>query len=256
MRVVAFFAHPDDETMLIGGTLALAARLGMEVVYVCATRGEGGELGDPPVCDREQVADTRTGELACAVRALGGSELRFLGYIDPLVGPGDELYAFSNDIDDVVARLELQLSHFRPDVLVTHGSRGEYGHPAHVLIYQAVKRWMAEQGPDAPLWYTVRAAFEGDPRPWSSNADDRADLVIDITATLEQKTQAALCHRSQHALFVRKRSEELGRTLTVPECITAVESLHRAYPPGDELLLDPFAEALIRSGHVQTGTAG
>ena len=47
MNVLAFFAHPDDETMLIGGTLAILAQNGVRVHYVCATRGEGGEVGRP-----------------------------------------------------------------------------------------------------------------------------------------------------------------------------------------------------------------
>ena len=46
MNILAFFAHPDDETMLCGGTLALLAQNGASVHYLCATRGEGGELGE------------------------------------------------------------------------------------------------------------------------------------------------------------------------------------------------------------------
>ncbi len=60
MRVLAFFAHPDDETILIGGTLALLARLGAEVHYLIATRGEGGEVGGPPVCERSQLGLVRS----------------------------------------------------------------------------------------------------------------------------------------------------------------------------------------------------
>jgi LmbE family N-acetylglucosaminyl deacetylase len=47
MKVLAFFAHPDDETMLCGGTLALLSKAGIEIHLVCATRGEGGECGEP-----------------------------------------------------------------------------------------------------------------------------------------------------------------------------------------------------------------
>lgn len=50
MNLLAFFAHPDDETMLIGGTLALLSQAGFDVHYLCATRGEGGELGEPLIC--------------------------------------------------------------------------------------------------------------------------------------------------------------------------------------------------------------
>jgi len=55
MNALAVFAHPDDETMLCGGTLALLAKEGWKVHYLCATRGEGGEVGDPPVCSIEDL---------------------------------------------------------------------------------------------------------------------------------------------------------------------------------------------------------
>lgn len=252
MRILAFFAHPDDETILIGGTLALLARMGADVHYLCATRGEGGELGEPPVGARERLGELREREMTCAVKALGGKSLEFLGYIDPLVGPEGELYAFSTDLPDVVARLAAVANDLQIDALITHGSGGEYGHPAHRLAYQASADWIRSQGPDAPLWYTVMAAFPDHPRPRSMNKEDPADLVIDVSPTIEQKTQAALCHVSQHALFVRRRSEEVGRQLTVPEVIIPVESLHRAWPPSNGLVLDPLAELLIRSGQVIT----
>ena len=78
MNLVCFFAHPDDETILTGGVLALLAANGVNVHYVCATRGEGGELGAPPV-DREQLGDARERELVCAVGKLGGKSLTFPG---------------------------------------------------------------------------------------------------------------------------------------------------------------------------------
>ncbi|HHY89091.1 MAG TPA: PIG-L family deacetylase [Chloroflexi bacterium] len=231
MRVLAFFAHPDDETILIGGTLALLARLGAEVHYLIATRGEGGEVGGPPVCERSQLGLVRSRELECAVKALGGASLTFMDYIDPLVGPDDELYPFAEDTAEVQARLARKADRLRPDVLITHGSNGEYGHPGHLQVYQAARNFIVQRMPREPLWYTVNAAFPDHPNPHGLNEDGPAHLIIDVTAALEQKTQAALCHRSQHALFVRRRSKEAGRQLSVPEVVRNVESLHRAWPP-------------------------
>jgi LmbE family N-acetylglucosaminyl deacetylase len=101
-------------------------------------------------------------------------------------------------------------------------------------------------GEGAPRLYTAAASFPEHPKPRLSNKDDPADLVLDVSAALEQKQQAALCHRTQHALFVRRASKEAGRQLTVPEVIVKVESLHRAYPPIEEGRLsdDPIAELL------------
>jgi N-acetylglucosamine malate deacetylase 2 len=83
VNLLAVFAHPDDETMLSGGILALAARNGMLVDYVCATRGEGGETGEPPVCTREMLGEVSEQEMVCAVQTLGGRSLTFLGYTGP-----------------------------------------------------------------------------------------------------------------------------------------------------------------------------
>ena len=78
MIVLAFFAHPDDETILFGGTLALLAQLGNQVHYVSATRGEGGEVGEPPLCLPAELGQVRAQEMACAVEALGGVSLNFM----------------------------------------------------------------------------------------------------------------------------------------------------------------------------------
>jgi LmbE family N-acetylglucosaminyl deacetylase len=117
------------------------------------------------------------------------------------------------------------------DAILSHGSNGEYGHPAHVLTFQAAQMAVESLGQAAPLFYTVSAAFPGHPRPFLTNEDDAADLILDITPVLKQKTQAALCHRTQHALFVRRASEEAGRKLSVPEVILHLEGLHRLNPP-------------------------
>lgn len=244
--VLAFFAHPDDETMLMGGTLALLARAGLAVHYLCATRGEGGEAGEPPLCPRERLGEVRAAELACAVRALGGHSLAFLPYRDPEVGPDGTLYPFADDPDEVARHLLDALERLRPVALITHGSNGEYGHPAHRLCHQAAHRAVQALGPQAPALYTIQAHHLQHPRPRLANADDPAHLVLDITPVLTQKVQAALCHRTQHALFTRHASQEMGRPVSVPEAVTRItsESLHRAYPPGPPGEDDPIAQAL------------
>ena len=90
MNILAFFAHPDDETLLVGGTLALLARQGLQVHYLCATRGEGGELGEPPQCTRQELGDVCEQEIVRAVQALGGRSLTFLGHVDPTIGTGEQ----------------------------------------------------------------------------------------------------------------------------------------------------------------------
>ena len=75
------------------------------------------------------------------------------------------------------------------------------------------------------------AAFPEHPRPRLLNQNDPAHIVLDITPVLQQKADAALCHKSQNALFVRRSSLRAGRQLTVPEVVMNTEGLHRAYPP-------------------------
>jgi LmbE family N-acetylglucosaminyl deacetylase len=250
MNVLAFFAHPDDEAMLAGGTLALlarsdaAGRRAAQVHYLCATRGEGGETGEPPVCSVEELGQVREQEMVCAVGALGGRSLTFLGYEDPRIGPDEQLFAYTENLTLLAGQVAASIRQFGIQAVVTHGSNGEYGHPAHVLTHQAARVAVISFGESAPLLYSVAAMFPEHPRPRLANADDPAHLVIDVSPALAQKEAAALCHKSQHALFVRRASEEAGRPLTVPEVIMRFESFHRVHPPAEGVPTDELAEAL------------
>jgi N-acetylglucosamine malate deacetylase 2 len=244
MNVIAFFAHPDDETMLAGGTLALLAQNGAAVHYLCATRGEGGEVGEPPLCTQEQLGEVREKELVCAVRSLGGRSLTFLGYVDPRVGPQDALFAYSDNLTLLAGQVAASIRQFDAQVVISHGSNGEYGHPAHQLTHQAARIAVESLGKGGPGFYTTAAIFPDHPRPRLANQDDPADLILDVSSVQPQKTQAALCHRTQHALFVRRASEEAGRRLSVPEVIMKVESLRRWNAAGDQAGQDDLTKLL------------
>lgn len=231
--ILTIIAHPDDETMLSGGALALLARAGAEIHYLCATRGEGGEIGEPPISSREKLGAGREREMRCAVQTLGGAGVEFLNYMDPLVGENDELHAYTHDFDQLVDDIIEQILRLRPEVIITHGSSGEYGHPAHILTHYAVRKTIEKLGDQAPMLYTFSAAFPGHPRPRLTNEDDPAHIVLDISPVLKQKVDAALCHKSQHALFVRRSSIRAGRQLTVPEVVMNLEGLHRVFPAVD-----------------------
>lgn len=248
MNVLAFFAHPDDETMLCGGTLALLASQGAQVDVLIATRGEGGEMGEPPLCTRAELGAVREAELRCAVQTLGG-RLLLMDYLDPVVGPDNTLYPFTEDFDALVEQVMQAARETRADVLLAHGVNGEYGHPAHKLAHQAAWRAVQNLGDEAPLFYTIQGQFADHPYPRLANADAPAHLVLDVTPVLAQKTAAALCHRTQHNLFVRHRSEQAGRQLSVPETVMALESVTRAWPAvEDGGPTDPFTSLLLASG--------
>lgn len=244
MKALGFFAHPDDETMLAGGTLALLARNGVQVDTLCATRGEGGERGEPPLCLPSELGKYRQQEVICALKVLGGSGVYFLNYVDPDIGPGDELYPYTSDLSILADQVVEFIQCLQPDALLTHGSNGEYGHPAHILTHSASRLAIERIGHHAPYLYTISAYFPGHPKPRIANQDDPAHIVLDIEPVLDKKIEAALCHRTQNALFVRRASLAAGRQLSIPEVIVKTESLHRVLPEFDSIDGDPLFRLL------------
>ncbi|NMB89570.1 MAG: hypothetical protein GYA17_14520 [Chloroflexi bacterium] len=251
MNVLAVFAHPDDETMLFGGALALLAAQGAAVYGLSATRGEGGEAGEPPVCERHELGAVRQEELACAVQALGMAGLTYLDYVDPTVGPGDELYPFQAEWDILVQQIAAHIRKVAAQAVITHGSNGEYGHPAHQLVHRATRAAVESLQDAQLLLYSAQANYPDHPKPHLINKDDPAHFLLDASPVLERKVAAAMCHRTQHALFVRRASQRAGRPLSVPEVIAAWESLHRHLPPATSVPLhDPLVDLLRSSGSV------
>jgi len=245
MNLLCLVAHPDDETILCGGTLAMLAAKGIAVHVACLTRGEGGELGEPPLTNRDHLGEVREQEMVNAVQKLGGKSLTFLGYVDPVM-QGDKLFAPEHNPALLAGQIVSTIKQFNIDGVITHGSNGEYGHPAHILMHQMTLAAVASlhkdvgaglaparhgqlQGLPLPRLYTFSANFENHPYPRIINKDDAADLILDVSPFLNQKESAALCHKTQNALFVRRRSEVAGRQLTLREVMLSVESLHRVF---------------------------
>jgi N-acetylglucosamine malate deacetylase 2 len=242
--LLCIVAHPDDETILCGGTLARLAAQGVAVHVVSLTRGEGGELGEPPRCSRAELGEVREQEMVRAVGKLGGRSLTFLGYEDPVVGPNDTLSAPEHDPVMLAGQIVNCITQFAPEVVVTHGSNGEYGHPAHQLVHTSVLAAVASLKDSSPWLYSFAASYPQHPYPRLSNAADPADLVVDVAAYLDQKEAAALCHATQTALFVRRRSEQVGHPLTVREVLLTEESFHRHWPGGGKAAADSFLQWL------------
>lgn len=239
LSVLAFFAHPDDETMFMGGTLAFLSGRGAEIHFLSATRGEGGEMNDPPVCQRSELGRVREAELRCAVHALGGASLDFLGFVDPVVGPNGELYPFSDDLSEVVGKLQKRILAIQPDVILSHGAGGEYGHPAHIQAHQALVAALEglEYRPRAfyaPSWLS-RETGQFTPAP---------GLAVDISPWLPQKIKGVNCHTSQHGLFTRHGTARAGRPVTIPEIVRSQEALYRILPEAGSEESDPLAELL------------
>jgi LmbE family N-acetylglucosaminyl deacetylase len=243
MEIVAAVAHPDDETIMIGGTLAMLAGRGARVHLVSATRGEGGELGEPPLCSREALGTVRERELHCAAKALGAATVTFLDHVDPPEKEDGGLDAFPASPEYLASQIKEILRQHRSGLLITHGSEGEYGHPAHQLMHQAAL--LVGRNDVLNALYTFSAQHADHPRPRLANINDPADYVIAIDPWFSQKWLAAQCHQTQHALFLRRQSQEAGRSLTLADVLMRNESLHRSWSSGPANWRDPLAEFMI-----------
>lgn len=258
--LLAIGSHPDDETILAGGTLAWAARAGLAVHLLSVTRGEGGQLGDPPVATQDRLGAVREAELRRAAEVLGVAGVVFLPFSDPLRNatdpdrpPAERLFRIAATPDEFERALVAAIRALRPAVLLTHGTNGEYGHPQHLYTHEAVRGAFAAAGdaaaypdagpphaPDALYGWAAYYPTGGDEHlERLLNQDDPADWTLDLDPALaDLKERAALCHLSQESLFRRRRQAE-----TVREVLILRESLRRlALRPG--AIGDPLAAAL------------
>src|SRR5215213_9453199 len=124
--ILSVWAHPDDETFLAGGVMALAREGGQPVVCVSATAGEHG-TDDPVTCPPERLGQVRRAEAAAAMRTLGVDDHRWLGFEDGTLA----------EVDPEVGaeRVVELLDEVRPDTILTFGPDGMTFHPDHVAIH-------------------------------------------------------------------------------------------------------------------------
>jgi LmbE family N-acetylglucosaminyl deacetylase len=128
-RLLGVFAHPDDECFCAGGTLARYVAAGAETMVVSATRGEAGQIRDSRSATRRTLGQVRAGELARACGSLGVQHALCLDYGDGRLKEVDQ---------KVLTRHMAQIIRaFRPEVVITFGEDGAYGHPDHIAIGRA-----------------------------------------------------------------------------------------------------------------------
>lgn len=129
LKLLCVFAHPDDESMGMGGTLAKYAAEGVDTHLVCASRGENGWFGpEEQYPGPERLGQIRTHELENAVKELGVQGLHFLNYVD---GDVDQAHHA-----EAIAKIVTHIRKIRPQVVVTFPPDGNYGHPDHIAIGQ------------------------------------------------------------------------------------------------------------------------
>ena len=125
-RLLGVFAHPDDETFCAGGTFARYAGQGAEIMVVSATRGQAGQIRDTAAGSRRTIAAVREAELRLACERLGITQVRCLDHVDGTLADAG-FPALVDEVTEIIGE-------FRPDVVITFGPDGGYGHPDHVTI--------------------------------------------------------------------------------------------------------------------------
>ncbi len=262
--LLAVLAHPDDETVGMGGTLALHARRGDDVYLICATRGEVGTVDPEHVGKFSSIAELREAELRCAAEHLGLKEVFFLGYRDSGM-PGSEENKHpdaqvAHSVDEVAGKVVRYIRELKPDAVLTFDPIGGYRHPDHIQIHNATvlafeKADDSSFHPESGEPFKPRALyFQVMPRQWlrlatrimpwigidpgkfGRNKDvDLRSLVdvdfpvhvsVDTGSVREVAEAAAHCHASQGGGQMRS-----GLMGTIRRLAGDREEYMRAYPP-------------------------
>lgn len=208
-------AHPDDEAIFTGGTMALLARSEVEVALVVATGGELGLVGDR---DAAMLAEHRRAETEAAAALLGIHRVEYLGYRDSGMAGDPANHAagsfFAAPVSEAAARLAAVLTPLRPQAVVAYDDHGIYGHPDHVQVTRVTRAATALAG--VPVLYgatvdreylhfveshlVAEAGMVGDlglVRSHLGVSSVEVATTVDVRAVLGEKRAAIAAHASQ-----------------------------------------------------------
>jgi LmbE family N-acetylglucosaminyl deacetylase len=231
--LVSFHAHPDDESIGTGGTIARAVDAGHRAVLVFATRGELGEPVPGVLAEGEQLTLRRTSEVYASAEVLGADRVEFLGFTDSgMIGEAtnDAPWCFwQADVEHAARRLAVILAEEAPDVLTIYDDDGGYGHPDHIQVHRVGRRAAELAGVPVVVQGTInrdvvaeafsRAAEMGvevpevaleDAPPEGASAEEGVTLavtfgkpqaelthVVDVSGVVDRKRASMLAHASQ-----------------------------------------------------------
>jgi N-acetyl-1-D-myo-inositol-2-amino-2-deoxy-alpha-D-glucopyranoside deacetylase len=222
-RMLAVFAHPDDEAFTSGGIFATLRDRGVEVTLVCATRGEEGEIRVPELATRENLGEVREGELRRAMEAVGVTDVRLLDYRDSgMIGTPENdnpIALIQASESEVAERIAAIIREVRPAVVETFGPDGFYGHPDHLMMYRATTAAVLAEG-EAPGGWRVGALYyatmprerflEMAERPNGPFRDFSAEqlaqlgtplaeitTIVEVVPVVQRKRTAMEAHRTQ-----------------------------------------------------------
>jgi len=209
--VLAIFAHPDDESLACGGTLARLSDAGARVVLLCASRGEAGSISEPALVPDGDLGRVRTSELREAAAILGIAEVIVLDHPD-----GDLRWDHVPELHDEIVALVKQ---YEPDAVITFAEDGLYWHLDHIGVHERTYTAFRSLGDQAPPLYYVtmekgtmqrvaeaaraKGGAPSDSSFWGIAADAFGDeaaaptLTVDVRDWAPRKLAALRCHRTQ-----------------------------------------------------------
>jgi LmbE family N-acetylglucosaminyl deacetylase len=262
LTIMAVHAHPDDEALGTGGTLALYSDEGIRTVLVTCTNGE---LGDAPGGvkpeevghDEATVAELRRKELEASCTVLGVSHLELLGYRDSGMAGWPQNSAagafWTIPVEEAAARLAALMERYQPQVVVTYDAHGLYGHPDHIQAHRVTLAAADKTGIPAKLYYTAipRSALAGlmevlrahgvEPPervddPSFGTPDELITTYIDCVAFTGQKFDSLAAHASQaDNMFLLSMGRELFGNVMAREAFVRARDRTGAPVPEDDL---------------------
>ena len=234
LRLLLVHAHPDDETINNGATMAMYASLGAQITLITCTRGEEGEVLVPELAQlasmhTDSLGDHRVIELASAMKALGIKDHQFLGEGKRLFRGSGMMGTEQNENPNTFWQADVEraadlivevIEEVKPHVLVTYDEIGGYGHPDHIQAHRVAMRasekakWQIEK----IYWNTIPksviaegieklkgtgtdffGAESADDLPFAAD-DSLVTTVIDGNKFVDAKMEAMKAHKTQIAL--------------------------------------------------------
>lgn len=195
-KILFIFAHPDDETFASGITISKYDQDQQTHSHLlCATRGQAGKAGNPPLCSLEELPRFREQELREAASILGLSSVEVLDYEDKHLG--------DVPIDELVSRIHASIEQVKPAIVVTFAPHGISGHPDHRAISAATTQAVQSLPQDTSvrkLYYATRAANSsfGAVQPPFSDPIESITTVISGPEYKPQVAAALRAHKTQH----------------------------------------------------------
>jgi len=252
--IACFHAHPDDEAIATGGTMALAADAGFDVVLIVATGGEHGEP-EPDVLDHgEALGDRRVKEVREAGAILGASRVELLDYVDSgmmgeLTNDNPECF-WRADVDEAAGQVAALLAEVGADIFTIYDSHGGYGHPDHIQVHRV--------GLTAATLVGVSQVFEATMnrtrimRQFAERADELAEAGIEPPEVSETETFGTEERFITHAVDVRGMIDRKKAAMRAHASQIGPESFFMQFP--DDAFADAFGiEFYIRHGHQRDG---